>query len=279
MTTATEVLGRNRIMWGPTLGIKRHPHDMIDGAAAAGYHHVSIATHDIQRLGDDGLVDLARHAREHDVIVSFLDGFYPWLPLTGSPLDGKVCSLDVVLHQAEVLGSRFVGALVLPLDYPLAQVTEAFAAVAPRVADAGHVLALEFAPVAGITDLASALAVVGPAGFESAGIVFDTWHFYRGRPDFELLSTLTHGEIKWTQISDAAAEPQGSLWEDTVKHRRHAGDGAFDLARVVQCLDGIGALDWYGPEVISTELQALSATEAGRLAGRRLDEFLTQAFG
>ena len=39
----------------------------------------------------------------------------------------------------------------------------------------------------------------------NGGIVFDTWHFFRGDPDFDLLATVPGDRIYCVQIDDAAA--------------------------------------------------------------------------
>jgi len=265
-------------MWGAGIGFKRTPIEHIDAAAAAGYRHVSVAAHDMRALGEDGLHDLARHGRERSVTISQIDGYYPWQPMRGSKLAGKVLSLDAILRMAEILGSRFIGALALPLGHPVEALAEGFQPAAERVGDAGFVLTLEFAPMAGVNDLAAALEVVKPAGFASAGIVFDSWHFYRGNPDFEVLESLSGNEIRCVQFSDADADVKGTLWEDTVNNRRQPGDGSFDLDRVTRVLERLGVLDWYGPEVISTEIREMAPVQAAVLSARRLDQYLRRLF-
>lgn len=275
---AKEILARHRMMWGSTLGMKRTPHEQIDATSAAGYPYMSMSAHDMRGLDDDGLADLARYGRERGVTIALIDGYYPWQPMSGSKLEGKVIGLDGILKMAEILGSTFIGGLALPLGHPIEALIDGFAPHAAKVAEAGRIMTLEFAPVAGITDLESALRVVGPAGFEHAGIVFDTWHFYRGNPDFAVLESLRGNEIKCVQFSDASAQVHGTLWEDTISSRLQPGDGDFDLDRVTLALEKIGVLDWYGPEVISTELQDMGAVEAGKLSARRLDHYLTGLF-
>lgn len=278
MTSLHDILERHRVMWGGTIGLRRTPRELIDGAAAAGYRHVSMSAQDLRALGDDGLDELRRYGDARSVAVAMIDGFYPWMPLAGSTLDGSVCTLDEVLQQAEVVGAQFIGALALPLGLSIEDMAEHFAVAHKRVADAGRTITLEFAPLGGVTDLAAAHAVISPSGYAAAGIVFDTWHFFRGTPDFDLLETMVDGQIVAVQLSDAAAEVRGSLWQDTVHHRRQPGDGSFVLQRVVEMLERLGALDWYGPEVICDELASIPAAEAGRCSAVRLDDFLVGVF-
>ena len=189
-----------------------------------------------------------------------------------------MCPLAEILELAERFDTRFIGALSVPLGLGVEELPSAGPSRAPRSVPPARVLTLEFSPLGGVADLAAADAVIAPSGFGSAGILFDTWHFYRGTADFELLATMGPQQIVTVQISDAAAEIQESLWKDTIRHRRQPGDGSFDLPRVITALEAIGALDWYGPEVITTAHQAMTPSEAGRVSGERLDAFLTDLF-
>ena len=111
---------------------------------------------------------------------------------------------------------------------------------------------------------------------DNGGIVFDTWHFFRGDPDFDLLATVPGDRIYCVQIDDAAATPRTSLRDDT-KNRLLPGDGDLDLARAVRALAEIDALRWVGPEVISPMLEAMPAVEAARLASGKVRELIATA--
>jgi sugar phosphate isomerase/epimerase len=269
-----DVSSRQRVMWGPTIGIRRTPFDIVDGAAAAGYAHATVTAENLSALGVDGRQLLHEHLDERGVHLSFIDGYYQWQPLEGTKLAATACPLEEILEFADEFDSRFIGALALPLGLPFDDLADRFAGPSRQIGDAGRVLTLEFSPLAGVYDLAAADAVISPSGYGSAGILFDTWHFYRGTPDFELLSSMTAGQIAAVQISDAAAEIQESLWKDTIRYRRQPGDGTFDLPKVINALEAVGALDWYGPEVINSDHDAMDPEEVGRLSGQRLDELL-----
>ena len=111
---------------------------------------------------------------------------------------------------------------------------------------------------------------------DQAKLTFDTWHFFRSNPDFELLEQIPGERIFAVQLNDAAAEVRGTLWEDTM-HRLLPGDGTFALHRVIQVLDRIGGLTLVGPEVISAELAARPSDEAAQVARRRVEELLAEA--
>ena len=74
------------------------------------------------------------------------------------------------------------------------------------------------------------MAVVSAADRPNGGLAFDTWHYLRGARDDALLDQIPGDRIFVVQINDAAAEPVGSLLNDTLNHRRMPGEGDFDLA-------------------------------------------------
>jgi sugar phosphate isomerase/epimerase len=130
---------------------------------------------------------------------------------------------------------------------------------------------LEFILWPPIDSLRVAWDVVRTADRPNGGILFDTWHFCRGAVDLELLATIPGERIFSVQLSDGAADLEESLIKDTLRHRLLPGDGVFDLTSVVRTLRAIGALRMTGPEVLSTELDALPPVEAARLAAEACD--------
>ena len=154
--------------------------------------------------------------------------------------------------------------------YELDQLIESFAAVCDRAARSGARVHVEFTPFSGIPDLATAWEIVRGAGHRSGGLVFDTWHYLRGERDDALLEEIPGAQIFAVQINDAAAEPIGSLLQDTWRYRRLPGEGSFDLAGVLPILarkPGIGAP---GIEVLSDRLWQLAPAEIGRRSGESL---------
>lgn len=276
-----QLLDRQRVLWAGTVGFDRGVDICIEAASATGYRNVSVVTQQLRTLSDDDLGGLAAHARRRGVVLSVLDAFYSWLPLEGSKVEATASSVDDVLRQARALGSVMINALALPsaADLELDDKVERFAGLCDTVADDGCTVILEFSPLGGVQDLAGVLEIVDGADRTNGGILFDTWHFFRGNPDFDLLASCRAEWIKAVQISDAAEEVRDSLWKDTIHHRRVPGEGSFDLVRVLQVLEQRGALDWYGPEVISDELHALEPAEAVRTATRAMDDVLLSAIG
>jgi 4-hydroxyphenylpyruvate dioxygenase len=123
--------------------------------------------------------------------------------------------------------------------------------------------------------LAERAEVATLAGRPNGGVVFDTWHYLRGRRDDALLAAAAPELIMAVQVDDAAAEPVGSLLEDTWRHRRLPGDGDFDLATVLGILQGKAGVGPFGIEVLSEALWTLPPAEVGRRAGAALRRALS----
>jgi len=270
-------VGPNRVMWCGTLGLALSPESCIDGAEAAGYNHVSLSPNSMRDMSAAELKAVAEYGRQRGVQTSVARRLHPWRPITDPRVAAFAADFDQLRRLIEGLGAELVNVLSLADGVAPEDQIEPFAEVCDALADVGARASLEFTPLGGVQTLADGLQVVRGADRPNGGLLFDTWHFTKGGPDRELLARTDARWIKCVQISDAVLDTQDSLWRDTFRYRRHPGDGQFDLAPLMRQLRDQGMLDWYGPEVISLEQHALSPQDAGRLAGRRLEEFLASA--
>lgn len=262
----------SQILWAGTIGLGRPVADHVDAAAAAGAPAISVNVDQFDELDATGpeVRAAAAYASERGVSVCVLDGLFSWLPLGSGRLAARSRAMPEVMRLAQALGAAYVNALVPPLGLDDQALAEHFASACDAAAEVGCGVSLEFSPIGGLADLAQALRVLHLAGRRNGGILFDSWHFFRGDPDFSTVAALREGEIVAVQLSDAVAEVQGSLWEDTLHHRRLPGDGVFDLGRVVRALRSTGSLVRVGPEVFSDELHRLGPEEAARVACARV---------
>ncbi len=262
--------GRRRIFWSATLGLRGELETLLTAASGAGADEVSVYADAMTAMSSPERAAVVRRAADLGLTIGVVDGLYTWMPVSGRLAD-RASPLDAVMAAAAELGASGVNALAVDDGSSIAERADRFAAAADRAAAHGVSLMLEFAPLGGVPDLATAWAVVGGADPGSTGVLFDTWHFFRSDPDLDLLASLPGERILAVQISDAATDVQGTLWEDTIKHRRLPGDGDIDLPAIIAVLDRIGGLSRYGPEVISEAMQALPPHVAARLAMDRVD--------
>jgi sugar phosphate isomerase/epimerase len=232
----------------------------------------------VARAGEQGTsaADLGRAIRDAglEIVLDPVMNWYGGAPRADSrfarfPLDEAMAMAEAL----QVVSITVIGQATS--DLPLDEVAGPFGAVCDRAAGFGAQVHLEFIPMTAIPDLASAWAIAQGADRPNGGILFDTWHFFRGDPDFDVLGRVPGERIFAVQIDDAAAEVEGTMREDT-QNRLLPGDGSFDLPRAVRALDRIGALRWVGPEVISPVTEAMPPVEAARVAGDRVRELIAR---
>ncbi len=87
---------------------------------------------------------------------------------------------------------------------------------------------------------------------ENLGLVFDTWHYFRGNRNDELLATLSGDKILQVQLADAKKDMEGDdLFDDLMHYRKFPGEGDFDIAKVMEILNEIKGDNAVGPEIFS----------------------------
>lgn len=237
-------------------------------AATAGFTGVSVSPTDAPDPGQ--AEEMARRARDQGVALVTLDTIIEWYPHDPPkrPVGSSDFDVETVLALADGFGVRSVGALApYPSPAGVDELAESFARLCDQAAGHGLKVHLEFTPFPPVPDLASGWEIVRRAGRPNGGILFDTWHFFRSDPDFDVLGSIPGERIMAVQLSDGGPGFHESLLKDTFRHRELPGDGSFDLVAVVDLLDRIGGLNMVGPEVLKEELFALDPAEtAVRLA-------------
>jgi sugar phosphate isomerase/epimerase len=264
------------VLWAGTIGFESSIGARVDAAQAAGYSRVSVTPLDVQRAEQEGTKadELGRYLRDSGLTV-VIDPVMNWYgsPLSGLPLADV--SVDGILGMAEDLGADSIGAIGKPIsEGPVEELAKPFAKLCDRARDVGASVHLEFMPMLAINDLATAWTIVSGAGRSNGGLLFDTWHFFRGNPDFSTLAGIPGDRIFGVQVADAQAEVSGELSQDTF-NRLMPGDGSLDLASVMGTLDRTGGLRSVGPEVISPATASMAPADAARRARDRIEDLVS----
>ena len=266
-------------LWAGTVGFTSPLAERFAAAAATGCRQATLSPPDVLRAAADGITaaEIGRQARDLglDLVIDPVMNWYPDREPSPSRFAGV--STDDALRMCEALGVTSLSAIATASsDVPVPELAGYFGQVCDRAASFGARVHLEFIPFTAIRDVSTAWDIVRTAGRPNGGLVFDTWHFFRGEPQFDVLETIPGDRIFCVQLDDAPAVPHGSLREET-SHRLLPGDGALDLTAALRALHRIGALRWVGPEVISPDLAALPVLDAAALAMDRTRAFLTAA--
>ncbi|MEP9351407.1 TIM barrel protein [Xanthobacter sp. KR7-225] len=249
--------------------------DQLKVSKGVGCRALSISPHLYTKWLSDGLStrEMRNMAEDSGVRIFHLDPYARWmrqwrannLDQRKYPIGFRGFAEDDFFRIGEALGVESVSAIV---SCDAAQVSwdelyEGFARTCDRAADAGMRVDLEFIPFWGLPDLASAWNVLKTVGRPNSGLVFDCWHYFRGRPDDALLSSIPGERISSVQLADAELEVVhgDNLVDDCLSFRRPPGDGNFPLAALLRLLYAIGGLNRVGPEIFSAALDGRGSDE------------------
>lgn len=241
--------------------------ERLEAARAAGYDGIGLAYYDFAAQLERGetLGSLRQAVEDTGVPVVELEILYGW---NADSERTAAREAEAWLHQmAELFGARHMNVAVSqPPESHLdaRDVARRFGALCDRAAQVDLIVGLEFQPLNAVSNLRIAWDIVRAAERDNGGILLDSWHFFRSRSDLSLLETIPPEAITGVQISDAAADPWGSLWEDTTRRRLLPGSGAFPLGEFVGTLQSIGVECPLAVEMISEEHMGLAVDEAAR---------------
>jgi len=141
----------------------------------------------------------------------------------------------------------------------------AIARFAAMFSEAGAKMAAEFSPLGKVTSIPAALAVVEAAGVDRAGVLIDSWHFFRGGGTWEDLTSVPLDRIAYVQFADAPEPVSDDAFDETMNRRVMPGDGSFDLERFSSTLLERGWQGLVSVEVLSRDLRRLSVPEFARM--------------
>jgi sugar phosphate isomerase/epimerase len=265
------------VLWSGTVGMDRPLAERIEAAAEQGFAALSLGPFDVARSETEGVSAAALGAsiRERGLEI-MMDPLMGWC--SDAPLPGPFAAFgfEALFQMAEAL--RVTAITVFgPFQEGEAtpgELVERFGRLCDRAAGIGARVQIEFMPMTTVGDVTAAWSIIQGADRTNGGLVFDTWHFFRGDPDFAALEAVPGDRIFAVQVADAASEVSGSLGEDTFQ-RRLPGDGVLDLAGAIGTLRRMGGLRAIGPEVISPITASMPAGEAARLGRARVEDLLT----
>lgn len=120
----------------------------------------------------------------------------------------------------------------------------------------GAQVGIEFLPWSNIKTVHDAVSLCGAADHPAAGVIIDVWHTERGGTPAAELADVPLERIVGVELNDAGPVVVGSLFEDTVHHRRECGLGTFDLPGVVRALRQAGWAGPWGVEILADDFRA-----------------------
>lgn len=259
--------------------------ERLAAARAGNLNRMTLFPLDVKTFTEGGLsyADMRHMIADSGVRVITLDPLTRWAPHWRPPEGTSDEDLafvnfdeDTFFRMADELRVDTIN-LIETFGNPLSaeEGAENFARICDQARDFGWRVHLEFMPFSSIPDLATAWDIVQMAGRDNGGITLDTWHYYRGNPDHDLLRSIPGEKIFALQVADADNEVRGDLQNDLLHFRKAPGEGDFDLETVVRILSETGGLNSVGVEVFADAFDELSEQEAGEKAGKSLRKVLS----
>ena len=141
-------------------------------------------------------------------------------------------------------------------------------------------LAIEYLPwLPEVRNIRSTRALLARAEVPGAGVLVDTWHWFRGGASLDQLRAIPGECIGSTQFNDAPVQSWENLVDETMAARLNPGEGAIPLVEVVQVLDEIGSTAPIGVEVFNKRHESMAAVEVGRDTADAMRRVLDAARG
>jgi 4-hydroxyphenylpyruvate dioxygenase len=264
---------RERVLYHGT--VRNLPlQEQFRAAALGGYGSLTTGPREYVGLLQSGITtrDMKKMAADAGVRYEHLDPFARWLPRwqAEGPDSARISrafgyDADDFFRFADALEAKsFTVVGTFPNgSVPLDELIDCFGKLCERAARHGLRCDLEFVPFWGIVDLESAWRIVKAVDAPNSGILFDFWHYSRGRPDDALLRTIPGHRITGVQINDgpATVRPGRTELEEARNCRVPPGHGEFRVRQIVGILREIGGLNNLGPEIFSADFDSLSAED------------------
>ena len=183
----------------------------------------------------------------------------------GPDEEAVIATARAAAAAAETVGASWVlTTFRAPVDERFLRLVREVAAI---YADGGARLAAEFSPFGTRRSIADALEVVDAAGGpDRAGVLIDSWHFFRGDSSWEQLETIPLEAVAYLQFQDALPLESDDLMHETLNRRALPGRGELDLERFAAVLRDRGWEGVVSPELLSEELRARPLAELLREA-------------
>lgn len=228
-------------------------------AATAGWEGFGLVHADLVAYRDaHGLDALRRTAEDAGIRRIELEFIGDWWTDGAAREASDVVRRDL-LEAAAALG---VDTVKVAVAMDTAPPEDLFLTELDRLADEarthGARVALEPMPFSSnVPTLADGARLLDAVGNPSVGLCIDIWHLFRAGTPYSDIPALVPGErIFVVELDDGAAEPEGTLWSDTIDRRRSPGHGAFDVPAFIRAVRAAGFDGYWGVEMISAAHRA-----------------------
>jgi len=249
--------------------------ERVEAAARAGFTGFGLFFTDlppiIERYGFSGMRAIfADNGIAHLELEALIDWF-----ADGARGAAAAPSRELLLRSAEGLGGCHIKAGGdMSGDWPIERMTTSFARLCDEAAAIGSRISIEIIAFSNIASPDRAVAIIEGADRPNGGLLLDIWHLERKGIDAAQIAALPGRLIFGVELNDAIDAVQGTLFEDTVYHRRFCGEGDFDIAGFVKAVRATGYSGPYGIEVLSDAVRQMPLDELARTAFQTTARFV-----
>ncbi|MGB0102488.1 MAG: sugar phosphate isomerase/epimerase family protein [Nocardioides sp.] len=233
--------------------------DRIDAVADAGFTSMGLTHADVVSLKQTvGLPSVAEHAAERGVRIAELEMVMDWYEVEDRDLRRAADQVrdDLLGAAAELeVGHIKAGCDYLDREWDLDHLALEFGRLCSVADQTGVRVALEPQAFCHIKTPEHALRLIEQSEAATAGLCIDIWHLERIGYPHERLAGIDPARIICVEINDAAAEPRGTLIEDTIANRLLPGTGAFDLPGFIGSVRAAGYSGPWGVELLSDDFR------------------------
>ncbi len=249
---AVATFGFHTVHFSPMFGADAPLLDVINATADAGFDAIGI---DLPSVDAHGSVETVaavvadRGLRCSDVLVLVADA------------DDALLAARRLASLAAALGApTCIAAVAAPT--PMDRLVATLGVCAAILGDHGSRLAIEFNAYGGLTSIGQAIELADAIGWDRAGVVIDSLHFFRTGAPWAALASLTAEQVAAVQWSDAPAEAPADLVHESRHRRLLPGDGGLDLRSLAAALRAIGWDGVVSAEILSDRLRGMAPAEA-----------------
>jgi sugar phosphate isomerase/epimerase len=240
--------------------------DRVEAAARAGYRGIGLHHADtMHTAGKIGLPEMRRILDGNGIKYVELEFLLNWFEEGERRQESDKMRREIFSVAAQLgLRSIKVGPGFHEPEADIPKMRDAFAQLCREAAEYGTGLMLEIMPWSNVRTVETALGIVQGAEQPNGGILVDIWHFARGGIDYNDVSKIPVQYIRGVELDDADQQVAGSLWEDTIHHRRLCGEGDLDPPAFIKAVQAAGYRGYYGVEILSEKHRKLPLDEMTR---------------
>jgi sugar phosphate isomerase/epimerase len=177
----------------------------------------------------------------------------------GEPGEARAAAREVAAWAAVLKPKWVLSNIGAPID---ATMCDTFDDVCTILADSGCRPAIEYLPFTPANSIATSQVLVDHVGRDRAGILFDTWHHFRGPDTWADLEAAPLDLVAYVQFDDAYPMTSEDLPAETVSCRAFPGEGEFDLDRYCSTMRTKGFVGVVSVEILNDGWRANPDLEA-----------------